>query len=99
MDKERQWEFVLNHSDEEIRRMARSAVDEPALRPLFPYPSMRSLRFSRVSTEYPYDPMPYIRTEDPGESYELRDVDNRPLMKGSLDDVIRELARVVSSTS
>jgi hypothetical protein len=98
-DIDRQWEFLLEeHNDELIRQIATRASREPALRRLFPYVSMRNLRFSKVATTYPYDPMPYILTEVPGERYQVRDSDNRALMTGTLDDVVRELAHIVSRT-
>jgi hypothetical protein len=93
---DQQWNFVLNHSDEEIRRIAEKASREPSLRRLFPYPSMRNLRFSKVAATYPYDPMPYILTEVPGERYQVRDEDNRPVTEGNLGEVVRELARILS---
>ncbi len=62
--------------------LATTASREPALRRLFPYVSMRNLRFSKVATSCPYDPMPYILTEVPGERYQVRDADNRQLMAG-----------------
>ena len=89
---QRQWDFVLNHPEEDIRRIAERASKEPALRRLFPYVSMRNLRFSRATT-YPYDPLPYILTVEPGDRYEARAPDNAPLFTGSLEEVVEELAR------
>lgn len=86
----------MNHSDDEIRRIADRAAKEPILRSLFPYPSMQNLRFSR-STTYPYDHMPYILTVVPGDCYEVRGGDNEPLAVGNLDQVVRELAHILSS--
>lgn len=93
-DVEEQWQFVLRHPDKEIQRIAEVASSQPKLRQLFPYSSLRNLRFSRAVT-YPYDPMPYILTVVPGERYELRAADNRPLLEGGLQEVVLELARII----
>jgi hypothetical protein len=92
---DQQWDFVLSHSDEEIRRIATRASHEPVLRRLFPYPSMRNPRFS-MKVDYPYDPMPYICTEVPGERYQVRAADNAPIMQGALADVVQELTGLLS---
>lgn len=91
---ERQWQFVLNHADDVVRAIAERASAEPVLRKLFPYSSMRNLRFSHV-VDYPYDPMPFILTDEPGARYELRDLDNRPLLAGNLDEVVVAIARLI----
>lgn len=92
---DRQWALLLSHSDEWVRRLAERAFQEPLLRSLFPYASLRNLRFSHV-TEYPYDPMPYIETvEEPvGPVYfRLRAANNRPLAAGTLDAMVSALVR------
>ncbi|MBN8613814.1 MAG: hypothetical protein J0L92_24675 [Deltaproteobacteria bacterium] len=81
-----QWQFVLNHELEDVRRIAEHASREPALRRLFPYSSLSNLRFSTRS-EYPYDSLPWVETVDAGR-YRARDADNRPLAEGDLQIVV-----------
>ena len=92
---EQQWAFVTAHPDSTVRGIAERAAEEPTLRALFPYASMSNLKFSRTTT-YPYDPMPYILTVEPGQRYEVRGADNAPIASGTLDDMVAELARILS---
>lgn len=98
---ERQWARILApRSDEWVRRIAERASREPLLRSLFPYGSLRNLRFSHA-TEYPFDPMPYIETvEEPVGPvyYRLRAANNRPLMVGALDAVVPALVRYLEGS-
>src|SRR4051794_4837691 len=86
-DVDEQWGFVLQHSDEHVRRIAQRASQEPSLRCLFPYTSMSNLRFSTTSA-YPYTALPYVLTATSAGGDEARDADNRPLAEGDLEIVI-----------
>ena len=88
------WKFVLACRDEHIRMIAMRAAQEPALRELFPYISMRNLRFSR-SSGYPFDPMPYIQSGADENSFEARGADHAPLGKGDLDTVVLLVAAAI----
>jgi hypothetical protein len=91
---DKQWEFVLTHPDENVRRIAERASREPALRRLFPYASLSNLRFSRTDA-YPYDPLPYVLTVQDGH-YEARAANNQPLGEGDLEAVIPVVVRAIA---
>jgi hypothetical protein len=88
---EAQWEMLLRHSDEHIRRLAGRAIQEPVLRGLFPFASHSDLRFSR-KTSYPFDfGFPFVLTTPSGR-YEARDGDTSLLGAGDVDAVIELVA-------
>lgn len=89
-----QWEFMLQHPDHHVRRIAERASREPLLRRLFPYTSMSNLRFSTTS-EYPVAGLPYVLKVTSGGGYEARDADNRPLAEGDLKVVIPAVVEAI----
>lgn len=84
---DRQWAWIVEHRDPNVRRLARLAVREPLLRSLFPYASHCDLRFSRC-TEYPWDPLPGIMTRD---EYIVCDPWHEPITRGSAEETVRRL--------
>ena|SRR5882762_6357303 len=93
---EEQWEFLLKKDDEDARRVATRAYQEPALRKLFPYTSMSNLKFSK-KVEHPYDALPYIYViKDEPRRYQVRAADHRPLLEGGLDAVVTALVHLLS---
>jgi hypothetical protein len=91
---EKQWAFVLHHHEPHVRRIAERAAVEPILRALYPYASLRNLRFSTTSV-YPFDLLPYVLTNEFEERYEARDFDNRPIAVGSIDVAVAAVVRAM----
>ena len=89
---EAEWQRLVEHDNEpHVRAIASCASREPVLRRLFPFASLRNLRFSTTS-EWPYDfDLPYVLTT-PLDGYEARDGDGAPLLHGALDEVVATVA-------
>lgn len=94
---EARWAWIVGHDDPIVRSAARLAERYPSLRRMFPFASLRNLRFS-CATTYPYNwDLPFVRCD--GERFQAVGHDSSVLSEGALEDVIARVASAMEEES
>lgn len=89
----RRWDWIVDHHDPDVRKLARLAQHEPVLRALYAYSSHCDLKFSD-KPEYPYEARPWIMSRR-GE-YVVCDANGDALAAGTAEFAVRRLAEEMS---